>query len=264
MKSAAGISSWTSRIIGRKIFHYLRLTSTQDKAKKFAERGLPEGTVVIAETQTQGKGRLGRRWISPKGGIWLSVILRPRIGPMEAPKITIISSLAVAKAIAELTRMEVKLKWPNDVLIRTIAGGAFKKVCGVLTEMVSSAGRVNYVITGIGINVNNRIPAALRPEAISLKDVAGRAVAKQKLLGRALEKFNKYYLDFTKKGIASIMKEYRGVSAVLDKEVKIATAEEIIRGKALDIDEYGALIVKTDDGRKRVIAGDVTIVSKIL
>jgi len=260
---ATRISFRPSRSIGRKIFRYLRVTSTQDKAKKFAERGFPEGTVVIAETQTQGKGRLGRRWVSPKGGIWLSVILRPKIGPLEAPKITIISSLAVAKAIAELTRMEVKLKWPNDVLIRTVAGDAFKKVCGVLTEMVSSAGRVNYVITGIGINVNNRIPAALRQEAISLKDVAGRAVAKQRLLGKVLEKFDKYYLDFRKKGIASIMKEYRSMSAVLDKEVKIAGAEKIIRGRAIDIDEYGALIVETGDGRKRVIAGDVTILSKI-
>jgi len=258
----AGISFRTSRIIGRKIFRYLRVTSTQDKAKKFAERGFPEGTIVIAETQTQGKGRLGRRWVSPKGGIWLSVILRPEIAAMEVPKMTMIGSLALAKAIAELTGMEVKVKWPNDVLIRAIAGGPFKKVCGVLTEMVLGAGRVSYVITGLGINVNNRIPSALRATAISLRDAIGRNLPKQKLLEKVLEKFDKYYLDFRKKGIAPIMKEYKGMSAVLDKEVKIECADEIIEGKALDIDEYGALIVETEEGKKRVVAGDVTIVKR--
>jgi len=259
----AGISFRTSKIIGRKIFHYLRVTSTQDKAKKFAEKGFPEGTIVIAETQTLGKGRLGRRWVSPRGGIWVSVILRPEIAAMEAPKMTMIGSLAVAKAIAELTGMEVKVKWPNDVLIPAIAGGPFKKVCGVLTEMVLGAGRVSYIIAGLGINVNNRIPPALRPKAISLKDAMGRTVAKQKLLRRALEKFDRYYLEFKKKGMAPIMKEYKGMSAVLDKEVEIECPEKIIRGKALDIDEYGALIVQTGGGRKRVIAGDVTILSKV-
>jgi len=252
-----------SRIIGRKIFSYLRVTSTQDKAKKFAQKGLPEGTVIIAETQTEGKGRMGRRWVSPRGGIWLSVILRPEIAPMEVPRMTIIGSLAVAKAIAELTNMEVKFKWPNDVLIRSVAGGAFKKVCGVLTEMVSGTGRVNYVITGLGINVNNRIPATLRAKSISLKDAIGRNLPKRKLLRKMLEKFDKYYIDFKKRGMGPILKEYKSMSAVLDKEVNIECPDKIIEGKALDIDEYGALIVQTDNGRKRVIAGDVTILSKV-
>jgi len=251
-----------SRIIGRKIFHYVRVTSTQDKAKKLAENGFAEGAVIIAEIQTQGKGRLGRRWVSPRGGIWLSVLLRPEITPMEVPKITMIGSLAVAKAIAELTRLEVKLKWPNDVLIRTISGFEFKKVCGVLTEMVSGVSRVNYVITGLGINVNNRIPAPLRAKAISLKEVTGRNLPRQKLLRKVLEKFDKYYLNFGKQGMAPILKEYRGMSAVLRREVKIECPGRIIKGKALDIDEYGALIVKTQGGKERVIAGDVTIVKR--
>ncbi len=262
-KVGAGVSFRSSRIIGRKIFRYVRVTSTQDKAKKFARRGLAEGTVITAETQTQGKGRLGRRWVSPKGGIWLSVILRPEITPMEVPKMTMIGSLAVAKAIAELTRMEVKLKWPNDVLIRPIPGIEFKKVCGVLTEMVSEVSQVNYVITGLGINVNNRIPPTLRATAISLKEAIGRNLPKQKLLRKVLEKFDKYYLDFRKQGMGPILKECKGISAVLDKEVKIECADRIIEGKALDIDEYGALIVETEDGKKRVVAGDVTILSKV-
>ena len=261
-KAGARVSFRSSRIIGRKIFRYVRVTSTQDKAKKFAQKGLAEGTVVIAEIQTQGKGRLGRRWVSPKGGIWLSVILRPEITPMEVPKITMIGSLAVAKAIAELTRIEVKLKWPNDVLIRTFSGIEFKKVCGVLTEMVSGVSQVNYVITGLGINVNNRISPALRATAISLKETIGRNLPKQELLRKVLEKFDKYYLDFRKQGMGPIIKEYKGMSAVLDKEVKIECADEIVEGKALDIDEYGALIVETEKGKKRVVAGDVTIVKR--
>lgn len=263
-KVSARISGRSSRIIGRKIFRYVRVTSTQDKAKKFAQKGLAEGTVVIAEIQTQGKGRLGRRWVSPKGGIWLSVILRPEITPMEMPKITMIGSLAVAKAIAELTRLEVKFKWPNDVLVRTISGSEFKKVCGVLTEMVSGVSQVKYVITGLGINVNNRIPPSLKANATSLKDFIGRNLPKQKLLKKILEKFDKYYLEFRKQGMGRILKECKGMSIVLDKEVKIECADKIIEGKALNIDEYGALIVETKEGKKRVVAGDVTILSKIL
>ncbi|HUW23211.1 MAG TPA: biotin--[acetyl-CoA-carboxylase] ligase [bacterium] len=262
-KAGTRVSFRSSRIIGRKIFRYVRITSTQDKAKKFAQKGLAEGTVVIAEIQTQGKGRLGRRWVSPKGGIWLSVILRPEITPMEVPKTTMIGSLAVAKAIAELTRIEVKLKWPNDVLIRHIPGIEFKKVCGVLTEMVSGVSQVNYVITGLGINVNNRIPPPLRANATSLKDVIGRNLPKQKLLRKVLENFDKYYWNFKRQGMGPILKECKRMSAVLDKEVKIECADGIIEGKALDIDEYGALIVETEDGRKRVVAGDVTILSKM-
>ena len=263
-KVRARASCRPSTIIGGRIFRYVKVASTQDKAKKFAGRGVAEGTVIIAETQTHGKGRLGRRWVSPRGGIWLSIILRPEITPMEVPKITIIASLAVAKAIAELTSLEVKFKWPNDVLIRPIPGIEFKKVCGVLTEMVSEAGKVNYVITGLGINVNNRIPRTLRAEAISLKDVVGRNLPKQKLLRKVLEKFNKYYLDFRKQRVGPILNEYKSNSAVLGKEVKIECPDRIIEGKALDIDEYGALIVETEDGKERVIAGDVTILSKIL
>jgi len=251
-----------SRIIGRRIFSYARVTSTQDKAKKFAERGTPEGTVIVAETQTRGKGRLGKRWVSPKGGIWVSVVLRPEITPMEVPKITMIGSLAVAKAIAELTGLEVKLKWPNDVLIRPIPGIEFKKVCGVLTEMVSEVSRVNYVITGLGINVNNRIPPSLRAMATSLKDVVGHNLPKWELLRKVLEKFDKYYLVFRKGGVVPILQEYKGMSAVLGREVKIECPDGIIKGKALNIDEYGALIVKTEDSKKRVVAGDVTIVKR--
>lgn len=262
-KARARVSTRSSKIIGRKIFRYVRVTSTQDKAKKFAERGIPEGTVIIAETQTHGKGRLGRRWVSPRGGIWLSVILRPEIIPMEVPKITMICSLAVAKAIAELTRLEVKVKWPNDVLIRLITRIGFKKVCGVLTEMVSGVSQVNYVITGLGINVNNRIPSTLRAMATSLKNVIGHDLPKHKLLTKVLEKFDKYYLDFRKQGMTPILKEYRSMSAVLGKEVKIECPDGIIEGKALGIDEYGALIVKTEDGKKRVVVGDLTILSKI-
>ncbi len=258
------ISGRSSQIIGRKIFRYKRVNSTQDKAKKFAKKGLAEGTAIIAEIQTQGKGRLGRRWVSPKGGIWVSIILRPEITSMETPKITMIGGLAVAKAIAELFRLEAKLKWPNDVLVRTIPGSEFKKVCGVLTEALSGAGRVNYVITGLGINVNNRMPPGLRDTAVSLKEATGSNLSRQKLLRRVLEKFDKYYLDFKKLGMGPILKECKRISAVLDREVKIECVDEVIEGKALDIDEYGALIVETDEGRKRVVAGDVTILSKIL
>jgi len=254
----------SSGIIGRKIFRYMRVTSTQDRAKRLAEKGVAEGTAVISETQSQGKGRLGRRWVSPKGGIWLSVILRPQLVQMEVPKITIIASLAVAEAIAELTGLEVKLKWPNDVLIHPISGIEFKKVCGVLTEMVSRVSRVNYIVVGIGINVNNRISSNLRPRATSLKEVIGRDLSVERLLKKVLEKFDKYYFGFKKGKMAPILREYKDRSAVLGREVNVELPDGVIRGKAIDIDEYGALIVKTEEGRRRVVAGDVAIISKIM
>jgi len=257
------ICSWVPGIIGREIFRYKRLTSTQDKAKEFARRGLAEGTVVIAEAQTRGKGRLGRKWISPKGGIWLSAILRPQIAPTEAPKITIVGSLAVARAIREITGLEVRLKWPNDVLVRAAPDAAFKKVCGVLTEMVSGAGKVRHIVTGLGINVNNRIPPSLRAKAISLKEATGVELPQDKLLVKVLEELDKYYFNLKKKGIVPILREYKDVSAVLGREVKIECANRTIKGRALDIDECGALILETQEGRKRLVAGDVTIISKI-
>jgi len=250
-------------IIGTKKFRYKSTASTQDKAKEFARRGLPEGTVVIAETQTRGKGRLGRRWISPKGGIWLSVILRPQIAPAEAPKITVVGSLAVARAIREITGLEVRLKWPNDVLVGAAPGAELKKVCGVLTEMASRAGKVRHIVTGLGINVNNRIPPSLRDSAISLKEATGAELPEDKLLMKVLEELDKYYLNLKKKGIVPILREYKDMSAVLSREVKIECANRIIKGRVLDIDECGALIIATQNGKKRIVAGDVTILSKI-
>jgi len=251
-------------IIGSKIFRYKRTTSTQDKAKEFARKGLPEGTVVIAETQSRGKGRLGRRWISPKGGIWLSVILRPEIAPAEAPKITILGSLAVARAIREITGLEVRLKWPNDVLVRAAPGAELKKVCGVLTEMVSGAGKVRYTVTGLGINVNNRIPLSLRDKAISLKEAVGKELPRDRLLLKVLEEFDNCYLGLKKKGINPILREYKDMSAVLSREVKVECADRIIKGKALDIDGSGALIIATQNGKRRIVAGDVTVLSELL
>jgi len=257
------ISFPTSGIIGSKIFHYKRTTSTQDRAKELVRRGLPEGTVVIAEAQTRGKGRLGRRWISPKGGIWLSVILRPQIVPAEAPKITILGSLAVARAIREITGLEVRLKWPNDVLVRAAPDDEFKKVCGVLTEMVAGAGKVRHIVTGLGINVNNRIPRSLQDRAISLKEAMGVEIPGDRLLAKVLEEFDNRYLALRKKGIIPLLNEYKDMSAVLSREVKIECANRIIEGTALDIDECGALIIATQNGKKRIVAGDVTILSKI-
>lgn len=247
------------KTIGREIFCYQKVTSTQDKAKKLAERGAPEGTVITAEIQTQGKGRLGRRWISPRGGIWVSILLRPEMAGTEAPRITIIGSLAVAEAIAEFTGKEVRLKWPNDVMISPGRGDEFRKVCGVLTETVSRFSRVDYVIVGLGINVNNRIPVSLRDKAISLKDALGYGLRKKKLLIEVLKKFDSYYSDLRRKWVIGILRKYRDMSSVLGKEVRIECPEGTVVGKALEIDPYGALILGTKSGKKRVVAGDVMI-----
>ena len=228
--------------------HYLpQIGSTMDTARELAKKGAAEGTIVIAEAQTRGRGRLNREWLSPVGGIYFTIILRLRISPAYAPRINLMAAIAVAGTIRKLFGLKAELKWPNDVLI------AGKKVCGILAEMDAEMDVVNFVNVGIGINANSSIPH-FEKTATSLKDALGREVSRKELLSALLVEMERQQpLLMT----ANLLKQWKKLSVTLDKEVRVISLGEEVMGQAVDIDATGALILKGKDGSLRtVLVGD--------
>ena len=227
----------------QKVYYLKEVSSTMDVAKKLAKRG--EEAIVIAETQTSGRGRLGRRWHSQRGGIYFTIILRPRIGPAHAQIINLMAAVSVARAIRSLFNLEAKLKWPNDVLIRG------KKVCGILAEMEAEMDVIKFVNLGIGINANN--PISLYEEgATSIKEELGRDISRKELLMCVLNEIEKRRSLLGKE----IISEWKALSSTINKKVRIIMQDEVVEGEAIDIDTDGALILRTDKGIRRIIAGD--------
>jgi len=212
--------------------------------------------VVAAEEQTSGKGRLGRSWISPKGtGIWMSIVLKPNISPMIAPRATLIGAAAVYAAIKDMG-ISVGIKWPNDIVING------KKICGILTEMNAEIERVNYVIMGIGINVNMELfPDELKEKATSLKNEIGNEVDRKKLVANILNNLEVFYEDFKNTGdISRVIEICREGSLLINKEVRVINGNNEVICTVIDIDDDGELIVKHKDGTiNRVISGEVSV-----
>ena len=235
--------------------HKDSVTSTNDLAKKLAIDGAAEGTVVVAEEQTGGKGRLERSFFSPREkGILFSVILRPNCLPKDAPKYTLMAAAAVARAM-ERFNLTSEIKWPNDIMHDG------RKLVGILTEMDAEIGHVNYIVVGIGINVNIKpkdFPENIREIAASLSEIANKNVRRVEFFRAFLEEFDKLYL---KNNFDEIFKIWRQYNNTLGKKVTVLSAEsgDIFTGTAVDIDKDGALIVETDEGLKTVYAGDVSI-----
>lgn len=233
---------WEHRI------HYLRETgSTMDAARELAGQGASEGTVVVAESQTHGRGRLGREWLSPRGGIYLTIILRPATSPVYAPRANLMASVAVAKAINRLYGIKAELKWPNDVLIE----GA--KVCGILAEMQAERDALDFVNIGIGINANVSL-AGLENTATSLQDVLGREICRRQLLAALLSEIERRQSLLMEE---DLLDEWRRLSATLNRDVRIVVPGEAIVGRAIDVDATGALIIGGRDGSlRKAVAGD--------
>lgn len=233
--------------------------STNKVAKKIAVEGALEGTVVVAEEQTGGKGRLERDFFSPKRrGILFSLILRPNCLPKDAPKFTLLAAVALVKAM-EKFNFRAGIKWPNDIIFDG------RKVVGILTEMSAEIGRVNYIVVGIGINANIRrdeFPANIQNIAASLYEMNGnKKVSRVKFFRAVLEEFDKLYCEVISSGFKKIFELWRKYNITLKREIKVISAEsgETFFGKAIEIDEEGALIVEVDGERKKVYAGDVSI-----
>jgi len=233
--------------LGQRIHYFPKIGSTMDAARELARRGAREGTIVIAESQAHGRGRLSREWLSPEGGIYFTLILRPRISPVYAPRISLMASVAVATTIRKLFSLRAELKWPNDVLIE---GG---KVCGILAEMDAETDVVNFVNLGIGINANTSI-RQFESKAISLKDALGREISRKELLGALLMEIERQQALLME---ADLLEEWKKLSATLNKDVQIVGPGEVIVGRAIDVDTTGALIIKERNGSlKKAVAGD--------
>lgn len=241
---------------GEVVHHLEAVTSTQDVAKDMASRGAPEGTVVVAKKQTQGRGRLGRKWFSPEGGLWFSVIMRPEIAPSEAPKITLLGAVSIARAVREVTELEAEIKWPNDILIKD------QKVAGILTEGSAVSNQLSFVLLGVGINVNVDIsifPEGLLMPATSLSAEGGKEIELPLLLQSCLKHLESYYA-LLKTDFEKILGEWREFSAILGRQVRVSSLGEALEGVATDVDEQGALLLKVSSGEvKTVRTGDLFI-----
>ncbi len=244
--------------IGRNVISHSSVPSTNTIAFGVAEEGVQEGTLVIAEKQTSGKGRLGRKWHSaPKKGLWTSLILRPSLPPAELPGLSIVTATALAETIISKLKLEARIKWPNDCLIDGL------KVAGILTEISAELDKVNFVVVGIGINVNHTardFPPALRRTATSLRLETGECVSRVPFLADFLLEFEGMYLRFKKHGLKPLLPKIRKRSSLLGERVRLKRGSKTIVAKAVDIDTDGALIVKRRSETLRVTAGEVTIV----
>jgi BirA family biotin operon repressor/biotin-[acetyl-CoA-carboxylase] ligase len=244
--------------MGKNIYHFTELESTNIIAKEKAslkKDKIAEGTIIIAEKQAGGKGRLGRGWFSPTGGIWLSIILYPQLSPSYIPRITLMTAVAVVKTIEKVSRIKARIKWPNDILIKG------KKLCGILTEMNAELDLINWVVVGIGINVNinqEEFPKDIRDNSISLKEVLGKEISRVKLIQIFLKEFEKCYEKLKRKEFTSILEEWKLYSHTLGKKIKINIGEKIVFGKAIDLSEEGALILKEENGKlAKIISGTI-------
>ncbi len=246
-----------TKLFGKAIHYFSEVGSTNNLAKELASLRAREGTVIVAGSQTGGKGRSGRTWASPKGGLWFSTILRPKLHPREIPKLTIMSSLAVAKTISQLYNLEPEVKWPNDVLINA------KKVCGILTEAKTSGDTTSFVIVGIGINANielQSLPEQVRAHATSLRHELPGTIDCEQLLHVLLEKMEHYYVMLQNGKFHSVLVEWKRLCRFLGSYVEVMSGKKQIEGWATDVDRDGALILKLQDGTsRRILLGDVNI-----
>ena len=247
----------TTKIFGREIHYFSHLGSTNDEAKKMAIGGCPEGTLIVTEEQTGGRGRLSRGWYSPlTKGIWFSVVLRPPFPPQEAPKCTLLAAVSLNRAIHDITGIACGIKWPNDILCKE------RKLVGILTEMSAEMDAINHIVIGMGVNVNipaSDFPDDLKDTATSLLLETGATVSRLDLFIRVLERLEELYLAVRNNGFTAVLDAWRQESVTLGKKVRVVGMDRIFCGHAVDIDSDGALMVSTDSGMERVIAGDVSI-----
>ena len=247
----------TTQLLGSEIYYFSEIGSTNDEAKKKAVAGCPEGTLVITETQLGGRGRLSRGWFSPVAkGLWFSVVLRPPFPPQEAPKCTLMAAVALNRAIRDVTGISCGIKWPNDILCNG------RKLVGILTEMSAEMDAINHIVIGMGINVNidaSEIPPELKTIATSVSIETGAEVSRIDLFIKVLERLEEIYLQVKTGGFSVVLDAWRQESITLGRMVNVIGLDKSFVGKAIDIDNDGALLVETEQGVERVLAGDVSI-----
>ncbi|WP_431731851.1 biotin--[acetyl-CoA-carboxylase] ligase [Bacillus timonensis] len=250
-----------TKSLGRNIHFEESVTSTQKIAHKLAYEGAVEGTLVVAEEQTTGRGRLDRTWYSPKHtGVWMSMILRPQIPPSQAPQLTLLAAVGVVQAIQEVTGLEPDIKWPNDILIHQ------KKIVGILTELQAETDRINSVIIGIGINVNQELsqfPENLHTIASSLAIEKGEKIDRAKLIQVILLKIEKLYKEYLQHGFKVVKLLWESYATSIGKQIIARTISGSIEGKAIGINEEGVLLLEDAAGTvHHIYSADIELPKK--
>jgi BirA family biotin operon repressor/biotin-[acetyl-CoA-carboxylase] ligase len=240
--------------LGQVLHHFEVISSTNDRARELAEEDAGHGEVVIAEAQTGGRGRRGRQWVSPPGlNVYLSAVLRPDLPPARAPELTLLASVAICDALRQ-ANVPAEIKWPNDLLV----GG--RKIAGILTELASEPERVNWVVIGLGVNVNATeadFPEELRPIATSVRIERGEPAPRALFVAACLTALEDWLDRHAEEGFAPVRDAWRARNGVLGREVTVRSGDRDVVGTAQDIDEAGALLVRTAGGVERILSGDV-------
>ncbi len=247
IKSPDGLFPWEFGHRSGRIHYFEEISSTMDTARDLARKGCPDFTVVIADRQTKGRGRLSRTWISDDGGLYFSVILRPPIPPVLSYRVNFGASLCLAKILRRMFSIDAKVKWPNDILVDG------EKLCGMLSEMEAESDRVSFINLGIGINVNND-PSPREQKAVSLKTLLGKNIQRATILSAFLDEFEPMSRKIVDENIISEWKKFTGT---LGRPVRIVTLNDTIEGIAGDVEKDGALMVEAYDGTlRKVLYGD--------
>ena len=247
-----------NKVVGRDIRVFQETNSTNDVVEKLARDAVREGVVVFAESQSRGRGRLGRRWHSPpRRGLWFSVLLRPPLRPQAATRLTVAAATALVRAIRAQTGLAPEIKWPNDILIHG------RKVAGVLTELNAELDHIKYIILGIGVDVNldaSEFPPELRKLATSLKIETGASWHRADLAAAILRELDRDYDRILRSQFENVADEWERQCATIGRRVRIQIGPRVLQGQAESLDEDGALLLRTEHGRlERIIGGDVTV-----
>jgi BirA family biotin operon repressor/biotin-[acetyl-CoA-carboxylase] ligase len=243
-----------TEVIGKKIYYFKTLESTNLFAKDLINKNVEEGSIVIADIQTKGRGRKDRSWFSPMGGLWFSIILYPDIPTQYAMLVTMTTSVSIVQAIYDLTGLSTLVKWPNDLLLQG------KKICGILTELDAEMDRINYSIVGVGINVNNPIEKDLFDRACSIFQIYNSKISKVELLRLIIR-----YLDLNYNRLQSgdynyIRDLWLSNTDIIGKEVRLKGEKSEVEGVVVDIDDTGCLILKNVDKKIKVVSGDLEFI----
>lgn len=245
-----------SQRLGHNFHYFTEIDSTNARARRLAENGAAEGEVVIAEWQNQGRGRLGRRWESPPfANLYFSILLRPKLPPVHAPQITLMAAVALAEAVDSFIPQTPAIKWPNDILVDG------KKLAGILTEAACDSERLEYVILGIGVNLNysvDSMPKEIRERATSVLELTRQNIDRESFLQRLIQGLDRCYGELEQAGFDALATRWEAYFGWRGRRVRVELLDQIMSGRAKGIDRDGALIIVDDHGaEQRVIAGDV-------
>jgi BirA family biotin operon repressor/biotin-[acetyl-CoA-carboxylase] ligase len=246
-----------TKVFGKRDIVYFKETdSTNTRAKELAAQGAPEGTLVVSEAQREGRGRKGRDWFSPPAsGIYISLILRPTVPPSEAPKITLLTAVVTAETLLSLTQLRVRIKWPNDILVNG------KKIAGILTEMSTDMDAIDYVVVGLGLNVDTpRFPNDIREKATSIFMETGTHFSRVRLIKSYLKWYEQYYQIFKGIGFDPILKRWKELADIIGKRIVVEMIDQTLTGEVQDIDSDGFLVLRDEEGKSiRIVSGDITL-----